>query len=405
MPRNGSGVWSAPAGTLAIPNEEITSVGHNTLVDDIGAEFNSARPIVAGGTGATTAAAARTGLGVDQAATYATKSGNYTAVAADNNAIIRFSAAATLSLAATSTLSAGWHVTIIADGGTVTVDPNGSEQINASTTLPIPQGVTATIIRDGSAFRSTSVSGAGVADMRNYLSGFTLSNNSSDATNDIDVDAGSCVDSTNTSVINLGSALTKRLDAAWTVGTGQGGLDTGSIANATYHLFAIKRPDTGVVDVLFSTSATSPTMPANYTIRRRIGSIIRASGSIRAFSQFGDEFLLQTPVLDVDVAQGTLMSTRTLTVPSGIKAWAKLRLRGDNAGSNWGILVSALDVPDVDPQLVDTPGVSIGAVSGSGDRNDIDIRTNTSGQVRTRATTAATNLQIITYGWTDTRGK
>ena len=109
---------------------------------------------------------------------------------------------------------------------------------------------------------------------QNYITGLTLSNNATDATNDIDIAIGSARDSTNAADIVLASALVKRLDAAWAVGTNQGGLDTGSIANGTYHVWLIQRSDTGVEDVLFSTSATAPTMPANYDYKRRIGSIL-----------------------------------------------------------------------------------------------------------------------------------
>lgn len=63
MPRNGFGVYSKPAGTTAVPNTTIESAKYNQLLDDIAADLNVARPIVAGGTGATTASAARTALG------------------------------------------------------------------------------------------------------------------------------------------------------------------------------------------------------------------------------------------------------------------------------------------------------------------------------------------------------
>lgn len=63
MPRTG-GVYSPPAGTKGTPNTTIQSVPYNTWVDDLTADANAARPITAGGTGATSASAARTALGV-----------------------------------------------------------------------------------------------------------------------------------------------------------------------------------------------------------------------------------------------------------------------------------------------------------------------------------------------------
>lgn len=63
MPRDGSNVYGAPAGTLATSNTSISSTAYNAFVNDLVADANLARPIVAGGTGATSAAAARTNLG------------------------------------------------------------------------------------------------------------------------------------------------------------------------------------------------------------------------------------------------------------------------------------------------------------------------------------------------------
>lgn len=64
MPRNGSGVYSKPAGTTAVPNTTIESAKFNSVVDDLVADANAARPITAGGTGATNAADARDNLGI-----------------------------------------------------------------------------------------------------------------------------------------------------------------------------------------------------------------------------------------------------------------------------------------------------------------------------------------------------
>jgi hypothetical protein len=63
MSRNGSGVYSLPAGSAAVDNAIIDPVAFNTLISDLESDANTARPIVAGGTGATTAAAARSAIG------------------------------------------------------------------------------------------------------------------------------------------------------------------------------------------------------------------------------------------------------------------------------------------------------------------------------------------------------
>ena len=63
MPRNGSNVYSRPGGTTAVSGASISSTAYNAFVTDLETDLNLARPIVAGGTGATTAAGARTALG------------------------------------------------------------------------------------------------------------------------------------------------------------------------------------------------------------------------------------------------------------------------------------------------------------------------------------------------------
>ncbi|MCZ7488547.1 hypothetical protein [Rhizobium rhizogenes] len=64
MPRNGSGIYSKPSGTTAVPNTTIESAKFNQVIDDLVQDANAARPVSAGGTGGATAADARTNLNV-----------------------------------------------------------------------------------------------------------------------------------------------------------------------------------------------------------------------------------------------------------------------------------------------------------------------------------------------------
>ena len=128
---------------------------------------------------------------------------------------------------------------------------------------------------------------------RGFIDGLILSNNVSDADHDIDIAVGVARDSTNVKNLSLTSAITKRIDAAFAAGTGNGGLDTGSVANSTwYHVWLILKDVDGTIDALFSTSATAPTMPTGYTYRRRLGSVLtNGSANIYGFTQFGNKFL------------------------------------------------------------------------------------------------------------------
>lgn len=243
----------------------------------------------------------------------------------------------------------------------------------------------------------------------NYIGGFAISRyaGSGDLANDVQIGPGVCSDSGNATGggIELVASLVKRIDSSWVAGNNQGGMDTGTVADGVYHLWVIANPDSGAEDVLFSLSPSSPTMPTGYTKKRRIGSIIRSGGANLDFSQNGNEFLLISAVLDVDVSnQGTSAVTRTLTVPTGIQVDALVRMVASNA-SSYNVLLSSLDVADAAPSGSASPLATTGGTAGVSSRTEARVRTNTSGQIRSRSDTASTTLRIATYGWIDYRGQ
>lgn len=309
---------------------------------------------------------------------------------------------------------AGGTDVALADGGTGASlsDPNADrimfwdDSAGAVTWLTAGSGLTIT---------GTTITASGSSSRmpRSHISGLVLSNNESDATNDIDIAAGEARDSTNAEDIILASALTKRLDAAWAVGTAQGGLDTGSIANATYHVWLIKRSDTGVVDVLFSLSATAPTMPTNYDYKRRIGSIIRASGAIVPFVQDHIRFMRKTPVTDVNAAavNNATAVTRNLSVPTGIRVGAinTLVLGAPISGAQAIVYYVLSDLsstgtaagPGNAHVISSWDGTAFGVPGSSG---FVETMTNTSAQISSRGYStnyAGVTITIGTHGWVD----
>ena len=126
-----------------------TTAGSNTTIGGIGIQGSNA---VQNFDNAFREMMAQLRSGVDGKVVVLTKSAGYTAVAADNNAVIRFTAGATLSLTAAATLGTGWHVHVVADGGAVVIDPNGSETVNGATTITIPDGYSALVFCNGGAF-------------------------------------------------------------------------------------------------------------------------------------------------------------------------------------------------------------------------------------------------------------
>lgn len=158
----------------------------------------------------------------------------------------------------------------------------------------------------------TGVGGAPLSAtvVRNLLTNLTLSPSATTPSTVLSVAGGvACSDDFSTMML-LPAAMSKNLSAAWAAGSGNGGLDTGSalVASSTYAVFLIKRPDTGVVDVLVSLSVTSPALPANYTLKRRLGAFMTTSAAlIYPFIQNGDYFWI--PAITVYSASVTTAET------------------------------------------------------------------------------------------------
>lgn len=243
---------------------------------------------------------------------------------------------------------------------------------------------------------------------RSAVQGLTYANNGTDATNDIDIATGSAMDATNAVMMVLGSALTKRLDAAWAVGNNQGGLDTGSIADTDYFIWLINRPDTDVTDVLFSTSATSPTMPTSYTYKKLIGWFKRVSSAIVAFNTYEGpggalEFKWKAPTLDVSLV-ATLTDTRrldALKVPVGFSVEAIIRAEIFDASNAVIGRVCCPDETDVAPALGTAPLGNLFSNPDTYGVPELRIRTDSSGRVASRAAGPATidTYYIATVGF------
>lgn len=258
---------------------------------------------------------------------------------------------------------------------------------------------------------------------RSYLAGCTLSNNGSDATNDIDIAAGACRDSTNAFNITV-AALTKQLDANWAAGTNQGMRYSGAaIANTTYHIWAVAKAD-GTQDIYATPNASASTAAgaltllqaetggSTYVYARRIGSILRESAAIVAFTQDGDFFQRATAVLDVDATNpGTSAVTRLLSVPLGVSVRAVLNagyLRG--TGGTGLLYLSDLATTDSTPSGSAAPLATFSndnSTAAGWTGGQAVIRTNTAAQIRSRLgnSPADSVVRIATLGWYDTRGR
>jgi hypothetical protein len=259
--------------------------------------------------------------------------------------------------------------------------------------------------------------------MQKHIAGLTYQNFSGDTTNDIQILPGSCRDSTNTADMLVSASFSKRLDASWAVGDTNGGIDTGSVANTSYHIWLIKRSDTGVVDALFSLSATSPTMPTNYDKKRRIGSFLRIGGVNRTISVLEEAGgAIEVLVSPSETSAFSAAATGTLaTVPNlalGVKFLGIFALYSD------GVIASVGSGASGAPRLaVWSPDqASINLASGatqmaSASTNDADgtvqstylggmyrVRMDTSNRVMVASNNfGVANCKMLSFGWVDYR--
>lgn len=239
-----------------------------------------------------------------------------------------------------------------------------------------------------------------------HIFDLTMSN-AADTVNDITVATGEAVDESGEVLMKLTGALTKQLDANWAVGNNAGGLNTGAKANNTwYEVHLIYRQDTGVVDVMFTTTANRETLPANYTHHRRIGWIRNnATPTILAFTQVGDYFTLTTPINDIAVTKTTTATAAALTVPPNSIARFRAGADGNTSvNANSAVLFKETVETGANPALgsgVASLGYMDLATCAAG--GHFELRTNGSSQITHDSEVAQGTLDVSTFGWIDRR--
>src|SRR5258708_10764511 len=267
------------------------------------------------------------------------------------------------------------------------------------------------------------------AIMRSYLAGLTLS--TAGASTTFGIAAGVAADSTNADIMSLAAAYTKTT-GSWALGSGNGALDTGSVTVSTwYHVFSIKRPDTGVVEVMVSLApgtssavAISNASPANvnwngHGLQVNTPIVFSTTGALPTGLTAGTQYYVKL-VSDVNnfsvsltqggaavatssAGSGTHTATSNPILANANAAYTLFRRIGSmltNGSSQW-VKLSQLgdeflwDVAGQDAAAAGIPAIWNGA-----------MRTDTNRQIRLRASASVTGgYYIQTRGWIDRRGK
>lgn len=319
MPLSGPGTATKPAGTTAVPNTTIESSKFNLVIDDIYAIFNTPRPIAYGGTNGSSAVD-----GIDNLSTKGTDiaSAATTDIGAATGRFVHITGTTTITSLGTKTAGV---VRFVVFDGALTLTHNATSLIlPGAANINTAAGDGAIFISEGAGnwrcidyIRASGLPVVNTAGLQGYVFGLTATTNTVTPASNIDISAGVAArfDSPYT-LITLASAITKNAANAWAVGTGNGSLDTGSIANSTYYGYLIQRSDTGVVDVLTSLSSTSPTMPTNYDRRSpALFTFTRTAGvnsAPAALGRYGINY--STPASNPNTA-----SVLFAGIPSGVK--------------------------------------------------------------------------------------
>jgi hypothetical protein len=264
---------------------------------------------------------------------------------------------------------------------------------------------------------------------RGWIDGLVLSNDGTDATNDIGISAGACRSTSNIGPDGIRTTLAKyqadleipvtiikQLDVAWAPenydpengigGGGRSGLrSSSSISDTTWHVFAIGGLDCPTDILAHDGVDPSAVLPNGYTAWRALGSILRASAALVLFTQSGDFFRLKAPPLDVDSTSiTTSASTQTLTVPTGLSVRALCSMFTAHAAAAH-VYIKHPDDTDSAPSTTAAPLVTGGTNTSDSATGQFVVETNASRQITVRSTASSTTVRIATAGWWHPRGK
>jgi len=232
-----------------------------------------------------------------------------------------------------------------------------------------------------------------------------LKNNISNPNTHLTAQAGSVWDSTNSYPMPNTADFTKRADAAWAVGSGNGGLP-GTVTLPTdgwLHFFSIRKAD-GTIDFGWDDqlNASKLLTASGFTYYKRLGSTyFDGSQNIDKFYQIGDEFFYNAAKFPLPLTispSATRVNIPAKTPPDVItKAYIFANITGSSTPTvDSGVVVSSNTIPgefEVTKILGESSGLSVNL-------GNYAILTDTVPEFEYRYSGAApTNMEIGTIGY------
>lgn len=153
-----------------------------------------------------------------------------------------------------------------------------------------------------------------------------LSNNISDAANDIDFAASRFI-SDDLFFEAEAPAYTKQVDAAWAPGNNAGMWDTGSVpATGSFFLYKIHNPFLRLTDYIATVTLGSPTLPSGYTKKEYCGYLPRIGSINLPFTQYDKTFYLLNHV--TVYSDDPFTGNQVVIAPPGVPSLAIVNVAG-----------------------------------------------------------------------------
>ena len=290
--------------------------------------------------------------------------------------------------------------------------PLASPALSGTPTAPTATPLTNDTQIATTAYCDAAVAAGGNSAFHGSIAGLVPSNDGATPATIMDFTAGEALSDDFSTILTIG-AFTKTT-ASWAVGTGNGGLDTGAIGTNSYHFWVIGGP-TVTTDILISLSATTPTMPTGYIVKRRIGSwnyLVAPTWQLcNAYEMTGGGLRVEllTPIQNFTTTNpGTSTVTWTISAPIGVKVLTECAFGVHITAnvSNINILIRSADATDVAPSGT-LRDLFLESTASSGYIQATSIRrmTDTSARVYYRLDVSPATLvtEGYTTGWEDFR--
>jgi len=290
--------------------------------------------------------------------------------------------------------------------GSSTITPFGGSAITckksdgstALTTGDIPANTEVEFVYNGTNFVQSigrtpaTTTTQGIAFLSNPI---TISNNATDANNDIDFSAGNGVLDDGSGQVLLSSTLVKRLDASWVAGTNQGGLFSGTKAiNTWYYLFAIVNTTTGATDAGFDTSVSGANVPSGWKISKILHAIrTDGSGNILNGTFLKDGWFYFNTSQSEYTTTSTVATNITLSYTPAISSLGHVSTNSVNSGAT-GVRQTFIGL--LSTNLIIGGGVTYGDTYACRENGQMPIPANRSVYVQTAGTGTST---IRTHGF------